>query len=144
MRPLTLLLAGCLTAVTAGLGNLPAQTEKTRPAKDAPLVTSSTVVYRSKAADPWTTFGYYNSEASARRVFEHLARTGYLVKLEITNAPIPKLPPRPPSVALPVEETYSIQKIEEVFRWMAKQREIAFAFPIDGCYARAHLMCDKM
>src|SRR5688500_8699915 len=120
MRPLFPLLVAGLTALTAGLGTLPAQAEKSAPArnKDAPLVTSSVIVYRTKADDAWTTFGHYSSQASARRVFEHLARSGYLVKLEITNQPLPKLPPRPPSGVLPASETYSLEKVNEVFAWM--------------------------
>src|SRR5690349_13530009 len=108
MRPQRLLLAALL-ASTVGLGSLPAQQEKD---KQKPLLTSSTVVYRAKGSESWTTFGYYSSQASARRVFEHLARSGAHgeVELRISTKPVPKLPPRPPSVMLPAEETCSLTK----------------------------------
>lgn len=140
MRPPALLLTAVLTSA-ATLGSLPAQEKK-----GGDLVTSSTVVYRNKPDEPWSVFGYYSSEASARRVFEHLARSGghAEVELRISTKPVPKLPPRPPSVALPAEQTCSLQKAAEAFRVMAKQADIAFAYPVDGCYARAQLMVERL
>ncbi|MGL4550789.1 MAG: protein-glutamine glutaminase family protein [Gemmataceae bacterium] len=137
--PLTLALAAA-----ASLGALPAPPKDQKA--DAPLVTTSTVVYRDKGGDSWSTFGYYSSQASARRVFEHLARSGShaQVELRISTKPVPALPSRPPSGLLPFEETSSLAKAGEVFRWMTKQKDIAYAFPVDGCYARAQLMCDRM
>jgi hypothetical protein len=143
MRPAVLPFALLLVA-TASLGVLPAQEKKDK--KDAPIVTTSTVVTRDKAGDPWSTFGSYTSQASARRVFEHLARSGghAEIELRISTKPLPKLPPRPPSGTLPFEETCSLAKAGEVFRWMTRQKDVAFAFPVDGCYARAQIMVERM
>jgi hypothetical protein len=44
----------------------------------------------------------------------------------------PPLGPVPPSVA------------NQVFSVLAAQPDIAFKFPVDGCYARAHLMAQRM
>jgi hypothetical protein len=113
--------------------------------KEEPIVTTSTVYFRAKGSTaPYSLFGHYSSEASAKKVFEHLARSGNEVKLEIVNKPLPKVPPRPSSGMIPWSETISLAKAHEVHAWMARQKEIAFKFPIDGCYARAHLMIEKM
>src|SRR5947209_674459 len=95
----SLLISVLLAAMTALSSPAPAQTPKKKPAakKDEPIVTTSTVYYRDKGTTTWSLFGYYSSEPSARRVFEHLARTGYEVELRISNRPIPKAPPRPAS-----------------------------------------------
>jgi hypothetical protein len=140
MRLPALLLAAVFASVVP-LGTLPAQEKK-----DGQLKTSSTVVYRSKPDEAWTTHGYYTSQASARRVFEHLARSGMHaeVELRISTKPVPKLPPRPPTGTIPADELCSLSKAGEVFRWMAKQKDIAYAFPVDGCYARAQIMVERM
>ncbi len=130
---LAALFAACCGAVLA------------RPGKDDPIVTTSTVFYRpTGSTGPYSLFGHYSSEASAKRIFEHLARSGNEVKLEIVNKPLPKLPPRPPSGMLPWTETISHAKAIEVHAWMARQKDIAFKFPVDGCYARAQLMIERM
>jgi hypothetical protein len=134
-----------LAAMTALSSPAPAQTTKKAPAKkDEPLVTTSTVYYRTKGTTAWSLFGYYSSEPSARRVFEHLARTGYEVELRISNRPIPKAPPRPSTGVLPVADTVTFQKAVEVFKLMERQSDIAFRYPVDGCYARAELMVELM
>jgi hypothetical protein len=38
----------------------------------------------------------------------------------------------------------SLSKARQVFQSMAGQRDISFAYPADGCYARAHLMVRRM
>jgi hypothetical protein len=50
--------------------------------------------------------------------------------------PPPRLPPR----SLPVAQTVTPAQVEALFRVLAGRRDIAFHYPADGCYARAHLM----
>jgi len=38
----------------------------------------------------------------------------------------------------------TLKEAQETFEWMAAQPDIAFAYPQDGCYARAHLMVQRM
>ena len=40
--------------------------------------------------------------------------------------------------------TLSQRQAEALFDKMSGQRDIAFAFPADGCYARAHLMAERI
>lgn len=53
------------------------------------------------------------------------------------------------TVGTPLSEIFSdgivtMEEAEALFKYLAEQEDIAFAFPIDGCYARAHLMVQKM
>src|SRR5207249_4731468 len=81
---------------------------------------------------------------AGKATFEHLAANGFQVRLEITNRPVPATPARRPSGARPPRELVKEAKAGEVFKWMARQRDIAYRYPIDGCYARAQLMVERM
>lgn len=142
----SLLLAVLSLAMIGMSASMPGQT-KTNPgttAKAPTPPTTSTVYYRSRGAKTWSLFGYYRSEGSARQVFEHLARTGYEVELRISNTPIPKVDPPPKTAQLPIAETVTYQRAVDVFNTMARQGDIAYRFPADGCYARAQLMIERM
>jgi hypothetical protein len=133
----TLILSLLLLAASAAAQDKPKQPQAVR---------TSTVYFREDGATEWSLFGYYETEASARNVFDHLERGGYQVKLEITNTPIPRPEPisRKAPVKLPASETVSLDRATEVFRDMARQDDIAFRYPVDGCYARAELMVELM
>jgi hypothetical protein len=135
--PLALLLA-----LTAAGDAAPA--EKAADKKPPPIETTSAVYSRLKGEAEWSLFGYYSAEPAARRVFEHLARSGYEVELRISNLPIPKVAARSPTGILPFKETVSEKKAMDVFKWMTRQKDIAFRFPTDGCYARCQLMIERM
>jgi hypothetical protein len=137
------LAAMALLSVTAA-GPAQVTLPKPKPKDDLLAKLTSSVYYRTKGKAEWQLFGVYRSEESARGVFRHLARSGYEVELRISNAPIPKTPARKPSGLLAVSETVTLAKAKEVFEWMARQKDIAFRFPTDGCYARAHLMVQRM
>lgn len=136
MLPRRLLLALLIVALTV----LPPAGAQTK----APVVTTSTVYYRHKGTTDWSLFGYYVAESSARQVFDHLARSGYEAELRISNTPIPKVDPPPKTGLLPKSETISYSKAVEVFAWLIKQNDLAYRYPSDGCYARAHLMCERL
>jgi len=38
----------------------------------------------------------------------------------------------------------TMKEAEELFEYLAEQDDIAFGYPVDGCYSRAHLMIQKM
>jgi len=105
---------------------------------------TSSVFYRTKGTAEWHLFGIYSTEDSGRSVFRHLASGGYEVELRISNVQVPPTPPRPSSGLLPVTETVTLQKARDAFDWISRQPDIAFRFPVDGCYARTHLMCQRL
>jgi hypothetical protein len=137
------LILSLLLSVAVGLPDVSAQRDK-----QPQPVRTHTVFYREEGAKDWSLFGYYETVESAQNVFEHLERGGYQVKLEITNTPIPKLQSlsvaRGPQAKLPADETVTLEKATEVFQAMIKQGDIAFRYPVDGCYARAELMIERM
>jgi len=148
-RLLLLVLAAGLVAVTATsrtAGQSPKSGDKP-PAVKAPQnppITSS-VYYRTKGTtDPLALYGIYKSQEAGKVVFKHLVSNGFEVELRISNVAVPKTPPRPSTAMLPAEETVDYSRAKAVFEQMAKQPDIAFRFPVDGCYARAHLMCQRM
>ena len=51
---------------------------------------------------------------------------------------------RPKGKSLPINETVTFRELGQIFKWMESQHDIAFGFPSDGCYARAHLMIRRM
>lgn len=137
--PARMLILSLLLVAAPGLS---AQEKRKQPQ----AVRTNTVFYRDEGAKEWSLFGYYETEASARNVFDHLERGGYQVKLEITNTRIPKPESitRKAAVKLPVSETVTLEKANAVFQAMVKQDDIAFRYPVDGCYARAELMVEQM
>jgi hypothetical protein len=145
---LAVLLAAILGTLAAA--DLPAQTKSPGTGKPAaapappPPVTSSAVYFRNKGSKAdWRFFAYFSNEGEARKVFNHLAHSGWETELRISNTPIPKV--RSTLTVKPTEvELISMQKCQEVFAWMARQKDIAYHFPVDGCYARAHLMVERM
>jgi hypothetical protein len=112
------------------------------PAKAGPRTYS--VYYHGKGKADWHLFGHYATDASAKAVIQHLRGHGFETDLRVTNTPIPKIAPRKPSPALPANQTVTLAKAKEEFKLMAGQKDIAFRYPIDGCYARAELMIERM
>jgi hypothetical protein len=141
--PIALAALALLTVAAAG-AQAPVTLPRPKPKSDNLGKLTSSVYYRTRGKTDWQLFGVYRSEGSARGVFRHLARSGYQVELRISNAPIPRTPQRKATGLLPPSETVTLTKAKEVFNWMARQKDIAFRFPTDGCYARAHLMIRRM
>jgi hypothetical protein len=128
-----LLVLGVLT-ITAPVAAKP-------PAKKAG---TTSVHFRTKGKAAWNLFGVYASQASAKSIREHLIKHGFEVQLRASALPIPKVPPRKPTGMLPTSSTVTYSEAVKVFRLMAGQKDIAFRFPIDGCYARAELMIERL
>jgi hypothetical protein len=38
----------------------------------------------------------------------------------------------------------TVKKVETIFSWAARQKDIAYRYPADGCYARAHLLVRRL
>jgi hypothetical protein len=51
---------------------------------------------------------------------------------------------RTKSKKLPASETVSKQQLAKIFSWAQRQKDIAYRYPTDGCYARAHLLIRRM
>ncbi len=139
MRPLWLLL---LLATVLSLGANSSQQ------KSQSAIRTSTVYYRDAGDKDWLLFGYYANEDEARAVFEHLDQAGFETELRITNVAIPTTQ-QAESVArgsklLPIEQTVPLKRAQELFREMARQTDLAFRYPTDGCYARAELMVERL
>jgi hypothetical protein len=49
--------------------------------------------------------------------------------------------PVPPAQSIPV---LTPKQAQAAFERMAAQEDIAFTYPQDGCYSRAHLMCQRL
>ncbi len=129
----------CLLAAATLSGEGPALS-----AAQAPAARTYTVHNRAKGQPAWHLFGHYATEASAKAVAQHLRSHGFEADLRASNAPLPKLAPRKPSPALPAGQTVTLAKAREMFALMAKQHDVAFRYPIDGCYSRAELMIERM
>jgi hypothetical protein len=101
------------------------------------------VYYFDRAANALVLFGTYNSDIEASKVATHLQHQGYRVRFEASSDPLPQpVVPRVPVAQNSDEVTPQVAR--KAFAQMAAQNDIAFQFPADGCYARAHLMARRM
>jgi hypothetical protein len=48
------------------------------------------------------------------------------------------------SKKLPASETVTVKQLNSLFSWAARQKDIAYRYPADGCYARAHLLVRRL
>lgn len=130
-----------LTAL-AVLSASPARAAK--PAEGAAVVKGHySISYRKSSTGPWKQFGKYDDPDLCQAVARKLYAKGYEVHIH-TSVTLTRTPERPRTGTLAASRTVTPQKCVEVFNWMARQGDIAFRFPTDGCYARAHLMVRRM
>jgi hypothetical protein len=129
-------------ALLGAFAPAPARAAPAAPAKAAPA-TSYTVWYRGPGHTAWTQQGTYPSHERAMAVAQDLYRRGFEVQVQPRTS-ITHLPPRPRSADLPAHLTVTPQQAAQIFRWMAGQQDIAFRYVADGCYARCHLMVQRM
>jgi hypothetical protein len=139
-RVLSCALVVLALAVAAG----PIQAQSA-PAAKAPAraATTYTVQFRKAGTVNWTESRAYTTLAEARAVARQLFERGYEVQVH-SRVTMAKVPARPKTGTLPVSETVTEKQLGQIFRWLAGQRDIAFRFPADGCYARAHLMIRRL
>jgi hypothetical protein len=141
------LMLSALTALAVLVAVAPARADSpgTSGSASARGVSSNySVYYRSTGTVKWKRYGSYNSGEAAQAAAKRLYNQGYEVQIHATMTLTHGTPSRPSTGTLPTGRTVSYQKAQAVFRWMASQRDIAFHFPADGCYARAHLMIRRM
>jgi hypothetical protein len=105
--------------------------------------TSYVVYHRKTGTTEWAEYRVYGSAEEARKAAHNLHDKGWEVQVYSRTATT-RVPARPKAGTLPQDHTVSLTKAGEVFRWMARQNDISFRYPTDGCYARAHLMIRRM
>ena len=101
------------------------------------------VYYRTATMRGWLRYGVYESKASAGEVARLLYRDGYETDIREAKETIPR-PRMPENSNRPDNEVISPEAARQAFRDLASQKDIAFQFPADGCYARAHLMAERL
>lgn len=114
------------------------------------VVSTYRVDYRRVGETRWYTRPLYKDHATARSEMLRLYKLGFDVRLTHSQT-VTMLHTRPPG---PTPEpapglsdgisVVSVAKAVEVFRAVARRGDIAFRYPADGCYARAHLMGAQM
>ncbi len=130
-----------------------ARAASTSPA--APRTTSETgfkVEYRRAGAPAWTSAGTFKEMDKATAAAKGFWGDGYEVRVTKFEAitlhrpatgPAGKSEPPKATVVLRLPagvSQVSLEKVKQVFAQMKAQQNIAYRYPIDGCYARAHLM----
>jgi hypothetical protein len=115
-----------------------------RPASAGRAATSSyDVYYRKAGTQTWSEHRSFRTHAEAESAAKQLYQRGFEVQVH-TRVTMTHVPQRPKTGLLPESETVTPQQAINVFRMLASQRDIAFHYPADGCYARAHLMIKRM
>jgi len=134
-----------LTALALIAPAVPAQTKGAPPApKGAGATTVSYAVsYRKPGMVSWTEYRTYRTSKEAVAIARGLHDKGYEVQV-LSRFTLTRVPERPKVGSLPAGETVTMAQAQQAFSMMAGQGDISFRFPIDGCYARAHLMIKRL
>jgi hypothetical protein len=130
------------SAVQAASPSKTAPADKTKPELKK-VTTGYTIYYRRPNTNVWTEHETRRTYQEADTEAKKLQAAGFQTQLQAKTAMI-KVPPRPKTPKLPESETVTMKQLGNLFSWMASQRDIAFRYPTDGCYARAHLMIQRM
>jgi hypothetical protein len=137
----------CAVLVMTTLAALPLAAEPAGKTASgaAPRATTTrySVFYRKAGTTKWNDYRTYGSSQEASAAARDLYQKGWEVEVH-ARITMTHVPSRPKAGLLPISQTVTQQQAGEVFRWMASQRDIAFRYPSDGCYARAHLMIRRM
>ncbi len=133
--------------------------------EDPPKTTRSTtyrVEFKKPSSTTWTPKSTYSSHSAASTEAQRLYNVGYDVRVTRAEtvtmlrtqggSPSPqppskkKAPPSGPTTDRVVGgiSVVSPSKAQQVFKQVAGRPDIAFRYPTDGCYARAHLMGVQM
>jgi len=134
-----------LTTLALGLAVAPGRADSTASPKAASgeVVAPHAVKYRTQGTVEWTEYRVCPSLKEAEVVARDLDARGYET-LVLEKFALARVPARPKTALLPASETVTPEQAAQVFSWMRSQTDIAYAFPLDGCYARAHLMVKRM
>ncbi|MFO0930722.1 MAG: protein-glutamine glutaminase family protein [Gemmataceae bacterium] len=104
---------------------------------------SYSVSTREAGSLEWKQVRTFSDGKEALVAARGLTRSGIEVEV-LPRLAIKRLPASAPSALLPRDQTVTPENAQKAFRWLAGQRDIAFRFPADGCYARAHLMVKRL
>jgi hypothetical protein len=141
----------CALALVAALLASPAIGAATAPSLPRVVESGYKVEYRRPGAAGWVTMGSFKDLDRATGASKNLYFDGHEVRITkyesvtflrpdgtrtTTTTTRPKVTLRLPAGVSVV----SGSQAAEVFARVKAQREIAFRYPLDGCYARAHLM----
>jgi hypothetical protein len=133
--------------VVLSLAALPAAAQTgSRPGTGvAPRARASSyaVYYRKAGTSNWNPYRTYRTSQDATQAARGRSQKGWEVEIH-TRVTLARVPSRPKSGTLPLGQTVTLAQAQQAYRLMASQRDIAFRFPADGCYARAHLMIRRL
>jgi hypothetical protein len=101
------------------------------------------VYYRRAGTVEWSRYRNYGSAQEAKAAAQDLYQKGWEVEIS-ARITLTHVPARPKAGLLPISQTVTAEQARQAFRWMASQKDIAFRYPTDGCYARAHLMVRRL
>jgi hypothetical protein len=137
-------LSCALVVLVLAVGAQPAVAQSAAaPKSSARVATTYTVHYRKAGTIEWKESRTYPTIAEANGVARRLFDRGFEVQVH-SRVTMAKVPARPKTATLPLSETVSEKQLAQIFRWAAGMRDIAFRFPADGCYARAHIMITRL
>jgi hypothetical protein len=134
-----------LTTLALGLAVAPGRADSTASAKVASgaIAAPHAVKYRAQGTVEWIEYRVCPSIKEAEAVARDLDAQGFET-LVLEKFALARVPARAKTALLPVSETVTHEQMTQAFRAMKAQNDIAFAFPLDGCYARAHLMVKRL
>lgn len=104
---------------------------------------SYSISYREAGSLEWKEARSCSDHKEALVVARGLTAVGREIEV-MPRFAMTRLPPTPRTGLLPREQTVTLENAQRAFRWLSNQRDIAFRFPADGCYARAHLMVKRL
>jgi hypothetical protein len=137
------------SVVAVTLTALPALAQATGRAGSAAAAasgqkTTSYVVYHRKPGSvEWNTYRTYPTAREAIAASRDLHQKGMETEIQARVA-MKRVPARQPSGQMANNLVVTPKQAWAAYRMMLAQKDIAFKFPADGCYARAHLMVRRM
>jgi hypothetical protein len=134
-----------LTLLAVGLAVAPGRADSTASPKlsSGETLAPHAVKYRAQGTVEWIEYRVCPSLKEAEIVARDLDAQGFET-LVLEKFALARVPARVKANLLPVSETVTPAQLEQAFRVMKAQSDIAYAFPLDGCYARAHLMVKRL
>lgn len=134
----------CLIVLAVLAASVTATTTTT--GKGASTTVSYKVEYRRPGPGPWSLKGTFNSSQSAAAEADRLYKAGHDVRVTKAEVTTRLRTPQRPGPSPEPGGTHngisivSLERAYQLFRQLAVRKDIAFRYPSDGCYARAHLM----
>jgi hypothetical protein len=115
-----------------------------RGAAKPKVSTDFTVYYRRADDSAWKFHASFTDLDRARSAAGGLYRDGHDVRIQQTMTLLRPRAPQPAPTSAVSKDVLTPEQAQAVFDVMASRSDIAFRYPTDGCYARAHLMVRHM